>query len=372
MSIINIVHLIPGIRLGGGAESVVYDLCRYSDPMRFRLTVLYWNDRDEYASPMREAGSQVIKLPLIKVVSLRSVIVIASALREYKADLLHTHFFDGDLLGFMASRLARVRMVSHIHSYPFLSEPRHAWRYRLMSKGVSRFICVSEFVKQHCVSYAKIPESRINVVHNGIDCSRFEDRLSRTAKDDLKRSLGVLPDDIVVGNVSRVLAEKGHDVFLKAAQLVLARKPGIRFLVVGDGGALDSVKALAERLGISQSVIFTGMRRDIPELLSCMDIFVFPAINEAFGLCLTEAMAAGRPIVAANSAALPEIVRDGLEGLLFLPDDEQALACSLLRLLDDPSLAKQLATNALQRSRCFTSAAMTQDMEKVYTEVLGE
>lgn len=356
--------------MGGGAESVLYDLCRYADRTRFRLTVLYWNDRDELAGPMREAGAQVVRLPLKKIISLRSVRVIASALREHAADLLHTHFVDGDCLGFLASRWAGVRMVSHIHSYPFPSEARHAWRYRLMSTGVRRFICVSEFVKQHCVSYARIPEAKISVVRNGIECSRFEDRLSQAGKDGMKRSLGFAPDDIVVGNVSRVLLEKGHDVFLKAALLVLAHKPGIRFLVVGDGEALDSVKALAARLGISRQVVFAGMRRDIPELLSCMDIFVFPAVNEAFGLCVAEALASGRRIIAARSAAVPEIVRDGVDGLLFPPGDEQALARSVLRVLDDPALAVMLARNALQRSDCFASSAMARNMESVYTEVL--
>lgn len=367
----SIVHLIPGIPFGGGAESVVYDLCRYADRTQFRLTVLYWNDRDEYADAMRETGAQVIKLPLKKIISVRSVRVIASALAEHQADILHTHFMDGDLLGFLASRVTRARMVSHIHSYPFLSEARHAWRYRLMSRGVSRFICVSEFLKTTVVSCTKISESRISVVRNGIDRSRFQDRLSPTAKEDLKRSLGFTPDAVVVGSVSRVLPEKGQDVFVKAARILLRSKPEIRFLVVGDGEALDSVKALAQHLGISQRVVFTGMRRDIPELLSCMDVFVFPAEREAFGLCLAEAMASGRPIVAADAAAVPEIVRDGVDGLLFPPGDEQALARSVLRLLDDPSLAETLATNAFQRSDYFTSSAMARNMEEVYTEVLG-
>ncbi len=125
-------------------------------------------------------------------------------------------------------------------------------------------------------------------------------------------------------------------------------------------------------MGISEHVVFTGMRRDIPQLLSCMDVFAFPAVNEAFGLCLAEAMASCRPIVATGCAAVPEVMRDGLDGLFFPPGDESALARAILHLLEDKALAGMLAANAYRRSGAFTSSTMTHDVENVYTEVLGQ
>lgn len=366
----NIVHLIPGIGVGGGAESVLYDLCRYADRTRFRVVVLYWND-GEMAEMMRAAGAEVIKLNFKKVISVSSVRMIASFLKICKADILHTYFIDGDFLGFMASRLVKVKVIFHIHSYPFPSEKRHALRYRIMSRGVARCVCVSDFVKKYFISCTGISALKVCVVRNGIDRSRFEDRLSLADKEELKRSFGFHPKEVVVGNVSRILAEKGHDVFLKAALMVLTRKPEVKFLIVGDGEALSAVKMLAERLRITDSVVFTGMRRDIPQLLSCMDVFVFPATNEAFGLCVAEAMASSRPIVAAGCAAVPEVMRDGLDGLFFAPGDETALSRAILHLLEDKGLAGMLASNAYRRSGLFTSSTMTHDMEKVYSEVLG-
>ncbi len=366
----NIIHLIPGIGIGGSAESVLYDLCRYTDRTRFHIIVLYWND-GALAELMREAGVEVVKLNFKKVISVSSVRMIAALLKRYKTDILHTHFIDGDFLGFMASRLTRVKVVSHIHSYPFPSEKRHALRYRLMSKGVSRYVCVSDFVKKYFVAYTGIKPAKVCVVRNGIDRTHFEDRLPRAEKEELKRSLGFLPGDVLIGNVSRIMHEKGHDVFLKAALMILTRRPEARFLIVGDGDLLPAVKDLAQKLGIAEHVVFTGMRRDIPQLLGCMDVFVFPAVNEAFGLCLAEAMASSRPIVATGCAAVPEVMRDGLDGLFVPPGDEAAMARAILHLLDDKALAGMLAANAYRRSGSFTSSTMTHDMEQVYTEVLS-
>lgn len=368
--LINIMHLVPGIGVGGSAGSVLYDLCRYADRTRFRILVLYWNDGG-LAELMREAGAEVIKLNFKKVISVSSVRTIASLIKRYKPDVLHTHFIDGDFLGFMAARLTRIKIVSHIHSYPFPLERKYALRYRLMAKGVARYVCVSDFVKKYFLSYTGISSAKACVVRNGIDRSRFEDKLPRADKDALKASLGLLPGDIVVGNVSRILFEKGHDVFLKAALMVLIRRPETRFLIVGDGEALPSVKALAVRLGIAEHIVFTGMRWDIPQLLCCMDVFVFPAVNEAFGLCLVEAMASGRPIVAVGSAAVPELMRDGIDGLFSPPSDEAALSRAILHLLEDKALAGMLAANASRRAGSFTSSLMTHDMENVYAGVLG-
>jgi glycosyltransferase involved in cell wall biosynthesis len=309
-------------------------------------------------------------LPLKKVVSAATVHLIARMLRETRADLLHTHFIDSDSLGFLASRLAGVPMVAHVHKYPYPETRRHAFRYRVMASGMRKIVCVSAHVRDHMQHVTELPPEKFEVIFNGIDRESFLDRMALSQKQALKRSLGLGKDDFVVGNVSRLIADKGHEYFLKAALVVLMRKPTVKFLIVGDGPLHNDLRALSRRLGITDNVVFTGKRTDVPDILSCMDIFAFPTFTEAFGLCLIEAMAAGRPVITTDDGAAPEIVHDGQQGLLIPPGDEKALARAILRLIDDPALAKRLARSGLERSQDFTVEAMAKRFEAFYEAVV--
>ncbi|NTV29137.1 MAG: glycosyltransferase [Candidatus Omnitrophica bacterium] len=363
---IKVVQLIPGIAFGGGAENVVYNLCRFIDRSRFELEVFYWNDYDDLAANIRQTGSRTVKLPLKKVVSLLTVRTIARMLEETKADILHTHFIDSDSLGFLASRLARVPMVAHVHRYPYPELPRHAVRYRVMAVGMRKIVCVSAHVRDHMQQATGLPPEKFEVIYNGIDREAFTAGLPLSSKQALKRSLGLGKDDFVIGNVSRLIADKGHDCLLKAFLVVLMRKPQVRLLIVGEGPLHNDLRALARRLGIADHVVFAGKRTDVPDLLACMDIFAFPTFTEAFGLCLVEAMAAGLPVISTDDGAAAEIIHNGQDGILVRPGDEQGLAQSILRLMDEPGLAQKLASAGCERSREFTVEAMVRRLESFY------
>ena len=367
---IKVVQLLPGIASGGGAENFIYNLCRYIDRTRFEVEVLYWTDEDDLAGAIRQAGARVVRLPLKKVVSVGAVRLIARMLKESRADLLHTHFIDSDSLGFLASRLAGVPMVAHVHKYPYPESRRNALRYRVMATGMRKIICVSAHVREHMQRVTGLPGNKFEVIFNGIDRERFLDRMGLAQKQALKRSLGLGRDDYVIGNVSRLIADKGHDNFLKAALIVLMRKPDVKFLIVGDGPLRNDLKGLSRKLGIADNVVFAGKRTDVPDILACMDIFAFPTFTEAFGLCLVEAMAAGRPVIATNDGAAPEIIREAHEGILIPPGDEKALAQAILKLIDDQGLAKSLARSGCERSKDFAVEAMTRRFETFYESAI--
>jgi glycosyltransferase involved in cell wall biosynthesis len=248
--------------------------------------------------------------------------------------------------------------------------PRHAVRYRVMSAGISRFICVSAHASAHLITYAGIPPDKVEVVHNGVDRSRFIRARLPSERLAVRKALGFSKEDVIIGNVSRLVENKGHDVFLKAALMVLTRRSDARFLIVGDGPQRAGLELLARQLGIAGQVLFAGARHDIADLLSVMDAFAFPAHHEGFGLSLVEAMASGVPVVASNDSAIPEIIRDEQEGILFSPGDERALAQALLRLVNDRALPGRLAAAALKRSEQFSCQTTARKLENIYDEVL--
>ncbi len=363
-----VVYLIPGIPAGGGAENIVRDLCRSIERARFQLEVWYWNEDDGLAAAIRAAGAVTVKLPLKKIVSVGSVFYIAQLLKEKKVDLAHTCFLDGDLLGFGASRLAGLPMIVHVHSHPFLALRRHAWRYRLMGWGIDRIVCVSALVRDHVRAMTGLGPDKFAVIHNGIDREAFVDRLSLECKQALRISLGFKADDYIIGNVSHLTEKKGNAVLLKALPAVMARYPQVKALIVGDGPLAQELQALARVGGIGSRVVFAGQRQDVPEMLACMDMFVFPTLRDAFGLAVVEAMAAGKPVISSADTGVAEIVRDGQDGLLLKPGDHQGLAQAILRLMEDPALAQRLALCGLERSREFTLEVMARRFESLYEQ----
>jgi glycosyltransferase involved in cell wall biosynthesis len=368
---INVVHLIPSIGFGGGAENMVYHLFRTIDRERFHLTLMYWGHHEDLAEPVRATGAEVIKLPLKKIVSPGSVLKIASILRRTRAQVLHTHFMDADWLGFWAARLTGVPMMLDVHSFPFPERRRHAYRYRLMSPGIRKIVCVSHTVKDHVSRQTGIADKRFKVIYNGIDVQGFDRRAAQSDPAALRREFGFGPQDIVVGNVSRLIPDKGHEHLLRAMPAVMAAHPRVKLLIVGDGVLRDELHRLAEMLGIGGRVVFAGKRHDVPELLGMMDVFVFPTFNEAFGICVLEAMASGKPIIATDDAAIPEIIRHGTEGWLIPPGNAARITEGLLKFLSDGTLMRPMALAARARVESFSVDAMTRGYEELYSGIAG-
>ena len=366
---INIVHLIPSIGFGGGAENVVYNLCRTIDRSRFQLTLLYWGEHEDLVDPIRSMGTTVIKLPLKNVVSLDSVLQVSNAIRHARAHLLHTHFMDADLIGFLGAKLAGVPMMLEVHSFPFPEFKRHAYRYWLMSLGVRRIVCVSNTVKEHIRERTGIPGNKFDIIYNGLDIQAFDQRAAKTDRTALRLEFGIENEDYVVGNVSRLIPDKGHEYLIRAFPFLMKECPKGKLLIVGDGPLRGELESLACRLGVRHRVIFAGKRLDVPELLSLMDVCVFPTFNEAFGICVLEAMAARKSVIATDDAAIPEIIENGKNGILVSPGKYELIAEALINIFSDPALSARLALSARARVMTFSIDKMTRAYEDLYSSV---
>lgn len=366
---INIIYLIPALGIGG-AEKVLLDFCRLCPKKSYSLRVVYWGEDEALLKPLEAVGVSITKLKLKKVISADTVFQIARLLKKFSADLLHTHLMDADLLGFLAASISRTPLVISIHSYPFPQKRTHCLRYRLMSMRAKRVLCVSETVKEHLIAHAHVAAEKIAVVYNGIDLRKFAGRFSPEEKARRRHDLGIRDGAPIVGNISRLISDKGQEYLLRAAPEILKQRPETVFLIVGDGELKAQLVSLTKELNIERQVIFTGTRHDIPELLSIMDIFVFPTFNEALGISVLEAMAAGKPVIAANDAAVPEIITEGREGLLVAPGQPSALTKSILKLLNAPSPARQMGHAAYKRAQDFSIEEMVKKMEEIYGQII--
>jgi glycosyltransferase involved in cell wall biosynthesis len=292
----------------------------------------------------------------------KNVTGLARFVRAHDIEIVHAHAArDYHLVALAVKMASRSRLVLTRHvlfplrkvNGPLLSDAR-------------RVIAVSEAVAESLRHSGVIEPSKITVVHNGIDVDRFA--VADAREGDVH---------VLVGTVGHLAPIKGHDVFVRAAALIAARRPGVKFVIVGEDKSPDmsnrrSLESLITELGLNEIVSMPGWRDDMTAALSSLTVFVSAARSEPFGLAIVEAMASGLPVVATASEGALEIVDNEVSGKLVPVDDADAMAQAIDDLLDNPLERSRLGRNA-QHAACerFSLTRMASDTERVYREVLA-
>ena len=216
--------------------------------------------------------------------------------------------------------------------------------------------------------------SRISVIHNGIDVTRFQSAGTRDGA--LRAELGFDPLDRVVAVFARLNRLKGIEYFLEAAAQLARRHAGLKFLIVGDSISEEyrkELEAVAARLGLTDRVVFAGFRRDIPALLAEVTVSVLPSLSEGLSNVVLEGMAAGVPVVATSVGGTAEMIDDGRTGLLVPPADASAIARAVGTLLDDPALAARIGAAAKESVTAkFSLDAAVRETERIYERLMTD
>jgi glycosyltransferase involved in cell wall biosynthesis len=291
--------------------------------------------------------------------------------RRLQARILHVHGYAAADFGRLAARRLGAGLVLHEH----FADPRmpfyQGWADRFLRALTDRAIAVSESTRQFLVRRRFVSRDRVRLIWNGAPLGEFAPGPPERGLA-VRRELGLPADAPVVGAVSRLSAQKGHRHLLDAAAMVLAERPDVRFLVVGDGDLAAPLRAQADALGIADRVVFAGHRTDVPAVLGAIDVLAIASLYEGTPLALFEAMAAGKTIVSTAVDGCAEVLEDGLTGLLVPPGDARALAGGLLRVLRDRALGEALGRAALAASRRYDVGHCVDQMQSLYEEVLAE
>ena len=304
----------------------------------------------------------------------REARALRTIMDQLRPDLVHLNDVVGvSRSGIMAAHGARIPAICHLRAL----STRTGYD-RMISRWLRGFICISRAVDRHQRTLGGRSDPSW-VVYNGIDPDEYVAGPTGPDRETLRRELGLAPDDFVVGCLGRIRPWKGQHILLEALALLHRRYPRIKGLIVGlpevhEMVYGDAMRELARELGLGERVVFAGYRRDVPDVLRCMDLMAHTSVRpEPFGRVIIESMAAGTPVVATDAGAVPEIVRDGQEGLLVPPDDAAALAAAIERVHNRPEEAKSwvAAGERVVRER-FTVAHYVQGIEKVYEELLSD
>jgi glycosyltransferase involved in cell wall biosynthesis len=236
---------------------------------------------------------------------------------------------------------------------------------RLFLRSFDRVVVLSETVAG-ILRRSGLPERKLLTIANGVDVERFQD-----AQPSLRNGSGATRES-VVGFVGRLVPGHGADVLLRAAPRVLRRRPNCRFVLVGDGPSRPELESLATQLGLADRVVFTGVRDDMPQVYASIDLLVLPSLCEAMPMCVLEAMAAGKPVIATRVGAVPQLIDQDQTGILIEPADVAGLSASILNLLEDPGRARQLGEKGRARTiEQFSADSMARRYLQLYSEVTG-
>ncbi len=209
-----------------------------------------------------------------------------------------------------------------------------------MASGV---IVNSEAIRELLVREFQVKQQRVHLLRNGVDFDRF--RNVRVNRREILPSVSTNGKWVLhVANMNSEV--KGHEVLIEAARLISANLGDIHFILIGDGPLRSGLENQARKAKLEDVVHFVGRRNDTPELLACADLFLFPSLAEGMPNALLEAAAAGLPIVATSVGGIPEIIENGLNGMLVPPGNSQALADASIRLLTDHELSARLGRAA--------------------------
>jgi glycosyltransferase involved in cell wall biosynthesis len=317
----------------------------------------------------REAELPVLPFKMRNEFDLPAILRLAWAMKRKKCLLVHFHDAHSVAVGSVAASLAKVpfRIITRRVDFPL---KKNYFSRRKYMKNVDTIIAISEGVKKVLVEGGVDPEN-VEVISSGIDFSSFEeDSSALTSKDYLHREFSFAVDDYLVGIVAHLADHKGHQYLIRATKILKQQSPKIKTIIVGEGPLSMELDRQAKELDVEDIIFFLGFRKDIPKILSSLDLFVLSSHLEGMGSSILDAMASRLPVVATKVGGIPEVVIHGETGLLVPPRNPSALARAILMLYSDKTLASRLGQKGYELvHRKFSAEAMADKVVRLYEKV---
>jgi glycosyltransferase involved in cell wall biosynthesis len=352
----------------GGAQEHLFSLLTRLDPERYDTSVVALSN----GSTVRKLQRARIPVTVIDTPDDGVAVgALAAYLADVRPDVVHNHMFRAELIGTRAA----MALGAVGHRRPFVVSTVHSSRVRSaadreelrrLTPEMGHLIAVSRAIEAKIKAEGRDVGVRISLIYNGVDLDRYDHQEPCCT---LRDEYGMEPGSQIVGVVARLEPEKGHPTLLEAWPDVLRSVPDAYLLVVGEGSQRDALERLASGLRIAHRVVFTGRRDDVPAVTAALDVAVQPSYREAQGLSVLEAMALSRPVVASAVGGIPEMIDDGISGLLVPPHDASGLAESITRLLLDHTFADTIARTGHDTvHERFCVEIMVKSIEAIYDE----
>jgi len=326
-----VMFLITGLAYGG-AETQLVNLAISLKKRGWEVRVVAMLPPQAFTEELKEAGIPLLILNMRRgVADPRAVFRLVKMLREWRPQILTSFMFHANLLGRIAGRLAGVPIVvSSIRNENFGGSRRD--RVLRMTDWMGEISTTnSNLAADKLVKRGVVPRERIRVIPNGLVLDKFT--VKNSSRTEFRQQLGIIERDFLWLVVGRLEEQKDYSNLLQAFKIIIQDGHEAQLRVAGQGPLLENLQRQSINLGISDRVVFLGLRRDIPSLLDAADGFVLSSAWEGLPNVVMEAMAAAKPVVATCVGGVPELVQEGVNGYIVPPGDSEALAAAMVKMM---------------------------------------
>ncbi len=368
---LHILYVHNKTELSGGEISLI-NLWSHLDMKQFKLSLILPSEgRLLFEAQRLGLDVDTINVPALRVNNIirifKALFLLIKYVYQNKIDIIHSYSPRNNILSAIVARLMRIAVIWHERNMLFGKEKDVSKMFLWLPDVI---ICNSYAVASRFRKKDIIPE-KVKVIHNGVDLNRFNPSLYN--REEIKKTLG-LDNRKIVGIVSNLNKRKRVECFIQIAALIKQKRNDVLFMVVGtefseEGkGRMSELKNNSLLAGLGDSIIFAGFRENIPEFLACFEVFVHVTLKEACSRAILEAMAMARPVVAVNDGGNPELIEDGVSGILVDPYDINGYVSAIERLLDNEEERKRIGSNARIRAEnmfdVFTRVTITAEVYK--------
>ena len=371
---ITVLHLLHKLTFGG-TERVVAHLVTQSGPEVFNYICSFDEPDPEFLKELGPMSDRVFSLHKRKGNDLSLPFKIAAICNQRRVDIVHSLGWATYAEGLVAAKILK-RHIRFFHSFRGKTEEdtgfipkRRILAQRIFARYCDTILTPSNMSRNDYANLIGIDPERIAVIYNGVQTQNFNSVFEQKSR---RNHFGLQDEEIVIGCVARLDPVKNVTALIRAfAGIDRDTAHRCRLLLVGDGPELAELKRLVGALEIEARVVFAGMRRDIPECLRMMDIYVQPSKFEGVPNAVLEAMAAGLPVVATDVGGVCEIVEHGISGFLVHLGDDKALSNRITELVRDPAKSNNMGSAGRKRVKeRFSMKKMISDYEGLYRRIL--
>ncbi len=383
-----ILYLNPSSGLGG-AEKSLLDLLRHLNREKYH-PIITCPTHGKFVEELEKIGVEteiiayhqrilglsrdgdnlhLFSLPLFLWWLTPTLFVLKNLIKDKGVHLIVTNGIKCHFIGAILSLITKIRLIWHVRDLI------DTWWLKWIVWSLGRFFPHKIITNSNAVGNIFPGNERGETVYNGIDLSDYDPGVNGLK---VRSMFDIGKETKLIGTVGHLAPLKGFEELIEAMVKVIREGCNVKLVIVGDAIYQNSesykqkLLSLVCSVGLQDRVIFTGFREDIPEILASFDIFVLPSRSEGFGRVNLEAMAMGKPVISTNVGGIPEVVLDGVTGILVPPGNSRELAHAIMKLLNDRELRESLGREGRRRvEEHFTLQAHVQRIQEIYGEILG-
>lgn len=369
----NKIRILHVAQAAGGVDRYIRMLLKYLDKEKFENILVCSQDfHEEDYRDLVDSFEQVEMTRAIGSSDLKAIKEVRALIKKYNPDIVYAHSSKAGAI----TRVADIGLKNHCIYNP------HGWAFNMRCSAkkkamytaiekiaapfCDKIICISDAEKQSALDKKICKEDKLQVIFNGVDIEAYENEVHGAVK---RKDLNIPEDAFVVGMVGRISPQKAPDVFVKMAKHVKDEVPNAHFIIVGNGNQEDEIRKYAEDNDFSNSLHITGWVDNPMSYVELFDVACLLSRWEGFGLALPEYMMAGKPIVASRVDAIPNIIRNGENGLLVEVEDDIGTSKAVLRILREDGLRKKIVAQGLEDvHNRFNARRVSEEHSKLFNK----